>query len=225
MSIPFEVDWGLIDTVLLDMDGTLLDLRFDNWFWLELIPEHYARAHGMSVTEAAAELAPRFHAARGTIAWYCIDHWTRELRLDIAALKRAQHARIGFLQGAKEFLHGLERLQKRRIIVSNAHPETLAIKSACLELGKYVEQSISSHFFNAPKEDPIFWPRLHAQLPFDSARTLFIDDSLPVLEAARGFGIVHLRAVRMPDSGRPAQDTGSFIGVDRVADLLSRNLT
>ena len=26
------IDWTHIDTVLLDMDGTLLDLSFDNWF-------------------------------------------------------------------------------------------------------------------------------------------------------------------------------------------------
>jgi putative hydrolase of the HAD superfamily len=42
------IDWSRIDTVLLDMDGTLLDLRFDNWFWQELIPSRYAAAHGLS---------------------------------------------------------------------------------------------------------------------------------------------------------------------------------
>ena len=39
MSRSPELDWTSIDTVLLDMDGTLLDLRFDNWFWQEHVPD------------------------------------------------------------------------------------------------------------------------------------------------------------------------------------------
>ncbi len=35
------IDWDNIDTVLLDMDGTLLDLGFDNWFWQPHVPEQY----------------------------------------------------------------------------------------------------------------------------------------------------------------------------------------
>ena len=27
------IDWTQLDTILLDMDGTLLDLEFDNHFW------------------------------------------------------------------------------------------------------------------------------------------------------------------------------------------------
>lgn len=32
------IAWKEIDTVLLDMDGTLLDLNFDNHFWKEFVP-------------------------------------------------------------------------------------------------------------------------------------------------------------------------------------------
>jgi hypothetical protein len=61
------------------MDGTLLDLRFDNFFWQELIPSRYAALHGLPHEEAVAVLTPRFEAARGTLEWYCLDHWSREL--------------------------------------------------------------------------------------------------------------------------------------------------
>ena len=43
-------DWRAIDTVLLDMDGTLLDLRFDNYFWLELVPRKYGAMAMLPVT-------------------------------------------------------------------------------------------------------------------------------------------------------------------------------
>ena len=41
-------DWENIETVLLDMDGTLLDLHFDNHFWLQHVPVCYAEKHGLS---------------------------------------------------------------------------------------------------------------------------------------------------------------------------------
>src|SRR6202167_5285008 len=110
------VDWSAIDTVLLDMDGTLLDLRFDNWFWQELIPSRYAAANGLEVAEAQVLLAPRFVAVRGTLQWYCIEHWTRELNLDVGGIKREALAQVSFLPGAKEFLRRLERSGKRRVL-------------------------------------------------------------------------------------------------------------
>jgi len=215
-----RIDWSKIDTVLLDMDGTLLDLRFDNWFWQELIPHRYAAENGLSEPDAMELLQPKFHAIRGTIQWYCIDYWSRELGLDIARIKRAALARVSCLPGAEEFLLKLRESGKRRVLVTNAHPKTLAIKDQQVRLTVHFDACYSTHLFDAPKENAAFWPRLQAVEPFTAERTLFVDDSLPVLEAAHGFGIGWLRAVRRPDSAQPAQNTGPFIGVDRVADLL-----
>ncbi|MGO8855677.1 MAG: GMP/IMP nucleotidase [Steroidobacteraceae bacterium] len=214
------IDWSRIDTVLLDMDGTLLDLRFDNWFWQELIPSRYAAAHGLSPPEAWELLGPKFHATRGTIQWYCIDYWTEHLGLDIAAIKRAARTQVGYLPGAEDFLLKLKESGKRRVLVTNAHPMTLAIKNERVGLKAHFDACYSTHAFDAPKEHADFWPRLHAAEPFDAERTLMVDDSLPVLHAAHDFGIGWLRAVRRPDSGQPAQHTGHYTAVDSVADLL-----
>jgi putative hydrolase of the HAD superfamily len=220
MHAPAAVDWSAIDTVLLDMDGTLLDLRFDNWFWQEHIPRHYAAANGIGVEQARAVLQPKFRASTGTMQWYCIEHWSRELGLDVAALKRAARQRVRFLPGALEFLAALAARGKRRVLVTNAHPETLAIKNEHVDLQRHFDASFSAHPLAAAKEDPAFWPRLRRLEPFDPARTLFVDDNVAVLKSARSFGIAWLRAVRHPDSGGPAVDTGDFAAVDRVADLI-----
>ncbi len=214
------VDWAAIDTVLLDMDGTLLDLRFDNWFWQELIPSRYAAANGLELAETQRLLAPRFIEVRGTLQWYCIEYWTRELGLDIGGIKREALARVDFLPGAREFLLRLKDSGKRRVLVTNAHPRTLGMKNERVSLTQYFDVCYSTHPFAAPKEDAAFWPRLAAEERFLPQRTLFVDDSLAVLNTARDFGIGCLRAVRRPDSGRPPQPTGDHVAVDRIADLL-----
>jgi 5'-nucleotidase len=214
------LDWSAIDTVLLDMDGTLLDQRFDNWFWQQLIPTRYAQSKGISEAEASALLAPKFRAVMGTMRWYCIDYWSDELGLDIGGIKRTALGRVGYLPGAQDFLSRLKSSGKRRVLVTNAHPVTLAIKNEQVGLTAYFDACYSTHPFGAPKEDAAFWPRLNAREPFVPQRTLFVDDSTRVLDAARGFGIAWLRAVRLPDSGRPGQDTVPYAAVDRVADLM-----
>jgi putative hydrolase of the HAD superfamily len=214
------VDWSAIDTVLLDMDGTLLDLRFDNWFWQELIPSRFAAANGLSEVETQGLLGPKFFEVRGTLQWYCIEYWTRELKLDIGSIKREALARVCFLPGAQEFLVKLKERGKRCVLVTNAHPETLAIKNEQVALTQYFDRCYSTHPFAAPKEDPAFWPRLAAEERFQPQRTLFVDDSLAVLNAARDYGIGWLCAVRRPDSGQPPQHTGEYAAVDRVADLI-----
>jgi putative hydrolase of the HAD superfamily len=220
MHAPSAVEWDSVDTVLLDMDGTLLDLRFDNWFWGTLIPARYAAARGISETEAHLCLAPKFKNVAHTLQWYCIEYWTRELHLDISALKRETLPRVGFLPGAEAFLRKLRASGKRVVLVTNSHPVTLAIKNERVALTQYFDACYSSQPFAAPKEDAAFWPRLAAREQFSRQRTLFIDDSLRVLQCARDYGIAHLRAVRCPDSGAPPQATADFAAIDGVAELL-----
>jgi HAD superfamily hydrolase (TIGR01509 family) len=220
MQTSAAVDWDSVDTVLLDMDGTLLDLRFDNWFWLTLIPSRYAAANGLSEAEAQALLAPKFKSVAHTLQWYCIEYWTRELGLDIPALKRETLQRVDFLPGAEKFLQKLRVSGKRVVLVTNSHPTTLTIKNERVALTQYFDACYSSQPFDAPKEDAAFWQRLGQREEFSLQRTLFIDDSLPVLECARDFGIAHLRVVRCPDTGAPPQATGSFAAIDGVAELL-----
>jgi 5'-nucleotidase len=221
MQTSSAVDWQSIDTVLLDMDGTLLDLRFDNWFWGTLIPSRYAAAQGLSEAQAHAVLAGKFKDVAHTLQWYCIEYWTRELGLDIPALKRAELGRVVFLPGAESFLRKLRLSGKRVLLVTNSHPATLAIKNQRVAITQYFDACYSSQPFEAPKENPAFWHRLAEREEFSAQRTLFIDDSVPVLECAREFGIAHLRAVRRPDTGAPPQPTGSFTPIDGVAELLS----
>jgi putative hydrolase of the HAD superfamily len=213
------LDWTCIDTVLLDMDGTLLDLRFDNWFWQEHLPQLWADRERVSLAEALRILGPRFEASRGRLEWYCIDFWSRELSMDVRAIKDAVRERVSWIAGAEALLAHLRGLGKRLVLVTNAHPETLAIKDAHADLTGHLHAVYSTHAFGAPKESDVFWPAFRHAEPFDPARTLFVDDSLPVLQAADRYGIRWLRAIRRPDSGQPARHVGDYPSIETIADL------
>ena len=208
-----------IDTLLLDLDGTLLDLEYDNRFWFDEVPRAWAARNGVSAEEARVQLAPRFRAIESTLPWYSIDYWTHELQLDIRALKRASAATIRWLPGAREFLTAQRAAGRRLVLATNAHPATLGIKDEAVGIAPYFDAMFSSHQFGAPKEDPQFWQGLAAVERFDPGHTLFIDDSLRVLAAARAAGIAHVIAVARPDSSRPARTMPGFDTILTIADL------
>jgi len=212
--------WSEVDTVLLDMDGTLLDLRFDNHFWLEALPERFARHHGVTLEEARATLVPLFAAKEGSLEWYCTDFWSRELEIDIAALKHELRASVRFLPGAEEFLKGIRSTSLRAVLVTNAHHDALRIKAAQTGLLNYLPEAVSSHQYGVPKEHPEFWVKVQADLGFDPHRTLFVDDSLAVLRAAQRHGIRYIVAIAHPDTTLATRAIAEFASVPRVVDLL-----
>jgi len=215
-----STQWSRIDTVLLDLDGTLLDLAFDSAFWAEHVPAAWARRRAITPAAARELLRPRFAACEGTLDWYCIDYWSRELGLDIRTLKQELAHGIRWLPGAREFLQRVRLLGKRLVLITNAHPTTLAIKDAHTEVISYFDAGFSSHRFGAPKEQPQFWEELAKVECFAPSRSLFVDDSLSVLRAARAAGIGLIYAVRKPDSSCAAREHAEFPSVDAVGDLL-----
>ena len=215
-----NLPWHRIDTVLVDMDGTLLDLAFDNFFWLELVPACYAERTGLRLPDARAEVTGRYARLLGRLEWYCVDHWSAELGLDLVELQRRHRHLIGYLPGATSFLGAIRAARKRLTIVTNAHPETIAVKAAVTRVHERVDEILSSHDLAAPKESAEFWQSLARHRPFDPERTLLVEDSLSVLEAAREHGIRHTIAIRKPDSTRPARDITEFASVDGIGDLI-----
>jgi putative hydrolase of the HAD superfamily len=214
------IDWGGVDKVFLDMDGTLLDLHFDNHFWLQHVPERYAEARGVPVEHARAELYRRYRSLEGTLEWYCVDHWSRALGLDIALLKAETEHLIAVHPHVLDFLEALAGRGIPRVLVTNAHQKSIAIKMERTRLGGHLDRIICAHDLGAPKESPEFWPRVQRVEPFDRARTLFVDDSPAVLAAARDYGFVHLLAVLRPDSKGPPREAAGLPAIDHFAELL-----
>ena len=213
------LDWQHIDTVFLDMDGTLLDLHYDNHFWLQHVPARYAEKHGLPFEEAHRDLFSRYQRMVGTMQWYCVDYWTGELGLDIEQLKREVAHLIAVHPHVATFLETVHAIGKRVVLVTNAHHKSLALKMQKTGLERYFDAMICAHEFGMPKENPDFWQGLQKKEAFDPASTLLIDDSLPVLRSARGYGIAHLLAVYQPDTKQPRKNVEEFSAIEDFSQI------
>ncbi len=213
------IDWNRIDTVFLDMDGTLLDLHFDNHFWLDHVPRRYAEARGMPLEQARDELLARYRSIEGTLEWYCIDHWSRELGLDIALLKQEVDHLIAVHPHVVPFLDAVRASGRRVVLVTNAHQKSLALKLEKTRLGGHLDAVVCAHDLGLPKEDAGFWERLQRVEPFDPERTLFVDDSRPVLTSARNYGIRWLVRVLRPDTRGPLREPEGFDAIHDFSEI------
>ncbi len=213
-------DWQKIDTVLLDMDGTLLDLNFDNHFWKEFVPLKFAQLHDMDLSLAKLQLEPQFKSMEGQLEWYCLDYWSDALQLDIVGLKRELSELIAVLPHVTEFLEKLQQSSKQVLLVTNAHRDSLTLKMEKTCLQSFFDGIVSSHDLGLPKEHAGFWPLLQQRQTFNKENTLMVDDSLAVLNSAQLFGIAHLISVSKPDSQQPKKQITEFRSIEDFRELM-----
>lgn len=214
------LDWGQIDTVFLDMDGTLLDLNFDNHFWLEHLPLRYAERQKVTVQEAKDLLLPKFDAMRGSLEWYCLDYWGRELSMDIPALKREVAHLIQVHQHVDEFLQALHAAGKRVVLLTNAHGDSVAIKMDVTGIADQFDRIISTHDIGIAKEQDGFWAALKQREQFEYARSVMVDDNADVLHAARHSGVGFVLAMKKPDSTAAAREMAEFPAIHDFREVM-----
>ena len=213
-------DWKDVDAILLDMDGTLLDLSFDNHFWQEAIPAIYAQEKGISLEQSHFDLGQYYEEYHGTLNWYCTDFWTEKLKLDIIKHKTQLADRIALRPGTKEFLQQVGDSNKSVILVTNAHPETLRVKLEQTKIDQYFDALYSSHQFNQPKESPIFWTQLEQAIKVPLSNCLFVDDTESILIQAQQSGVKYVVMVEQPDMTKPAKKHSSLSSINLLTELL-----
>lgn len=221
MNSIANFEWDEIETLFLDMDGTLLDLQFDNHFWLEYVPQKYAEKYNLSLEKAKAQLYRRFNAIQGTLNWYSIDYWTEELGLDLELLKQEIDHLIQIHPCVTDFLSHMKSSGKRLVLLTNAHQKVLKLKMEKTQLAGYFDNVITSHDIGLPKEDIDFWEKLQETEAYSKTNTLFVDDSLPVLAAARSAGIKYLLAISKPDTKQDIKDTEDYVAVEGFCEVVN----
>lgn len=219
-KIEPQVDWQEIDTVLLDMDGTLLDKYFDDYFWEEHIPEVYAKQNNISIFTAEEELLAKYKEVEGNLQWTDLDFWSEKLDLDIEKLKEEVNHMISVHPYVPEFLDYCRSLGKRIMLVTNAHPKTLKIKMNKTKLRDFFDEVICADEIGLAKEQDGFWEKLSEKYGFDKSRTLLADDNNAVLESGERFGIKKLIHVSKSSTMLPVCHSKKFPSIIFFKELM-----
>ena len=214
--------WEEIDIVLLDMDGTLLDKHFDDYFWIQFVPENYALKYEVSIEEAKEKLHAMFRALEGTLDWTDLDYWSRELGLDIPTLKHQVDHLIQIHPYVIDFLKYCHGLGKQVHLVTNAHSKTLNLKMGKTALGGYFNRIVCAEEVGLAKEEPLFWEKLQAIIPFQRERTMLADDTEAVLASADRYGIKHLIYVARPSSMAEIRYSPTYPSIVYFKELMDR---
>lgn len=224
LSFQQPIDWSRIDDVLLDMDGTLLDRHFDNFFFEEELPRRYAVLHQLSFEESRDRLMAMYRSVEGELAWTDLDYWTKRVGIDVVAMHKELDHMIGFLPGAEDFLHHLRQLGKRVTIVTNAHSTGVSVKVAKTGLDRYVDRIVDAFEVGYLKMRPEYWPTCQQLLKFDPARSLFMDDDEGCLTAAKAFGVAQLVHSAKSSSQLPPSSLPHFFSITGFSSLLNGRL-
>ena len=215
------LDWSQIDDVLLDMDGTLLDRHFDNFFFEEELPRRYATLHALPFGEARERLMTMYRSVEGELAWTDLDYWTKRVGIDVVAMHKELNHMIGFLPGAEEFLRHLRQLGKRVTILTNAHSTGVSVKVAKTGLDRHVNRIVDAFEVGYLKMRPEYWPKCQRLLGFDPSSSLFMDDDEGCLTAAKEFGMAHLVHSAKSSSQLPPSPLPQFFSITGFAPLLN----
>lgn len=215
-----SLDWNQIETVLLDMDGTLLDLHFDWHFWMEVIPQAYAERNEITLEESKELVYEKIHSQSGTLNWYCLDYWTDTLNLPVAKLKRELKHQIQVHPEVMDFLRTLKALGKRVVMVTNSHRDSLAVKLEMTEIEDYFDVLISSHDFGTPKEQIEIWTHIQDVEPYDPHKTLLIDDNVHALQTAKDYGIAYLLCATFVSEKLDRVDPKGFPAFERYTEIM-----
>ena len=215
-----EIPLKEIKYVLLDLDGTLLDLHFDDYFWAHLVPEKYAEKHDMTPETAKEYLYKTYKSHEKTLQWCDIDFWSRELNLDIPALKEQIRHLIAVHPHVIEFLEKMRADGKKIYLLTNAHNKTVKIKFKKTKIGKYFDDVLCSFDVGHPKEFVDFWEKAQKKIGFNKENSVFIDDTEDVLKSARDFGIKYLIFKSSANSKAEPKTTDEFITIHSFRELM-----
>ncbi len=214
------INWCSTDVALLDMDGVLLDLAFDDHFWRHALPDRYARVHGLDETTTRARFADWYAQHHGTIQWYDLHFWSRQVGFDVPHLKIHERHHIQVLPGTVRFLQHLKQHRCKRILLTNCHPTAMRLKLAVTGIGRHLDQIVSAFHLDDIKESPSFWPKLEAHLKYPPDRTVLIEDSAANLDAAAEAGFAHLLHMSRPNSKKAAQPHPDYRSEPSLTALL-----
>lgn len=208
-----------IDTIFLDLDGTLLDLAYDNYFWHDHIPNLIAKKNKLPFEKVKIEFENIYKSKQNTIEWYSLDYWSKIFEIDLKNEVLKTKNKIKIFPNAHNLLTNLKKRKIRIILLTNCPRDMLDIKLTQTQLWGFFDKIISSEDYGFSKEDDRFWHNLNTAIDFNKMNTLFVDDSENVLNCASRNGIKNIFYIKFPDSNKEGQIIKNFNPLDSI-DLI-----
>lgn len=209
--------WDSIETFFLDMDGTLLDLAYDNYFWHQHIPSVYAKYNNITFKKAKLILEKEYKKKQGSIQWYCLEYWSKKTNINLSIELLKTKNKIKVFPGAIDFLQSLKKKNIKIILLTNCPREMLNVKITQCKLWGYFNKIISSEDYEFAKETDQFWKILEERIFFNKNKTVFIDDNQDVLRYSYRNGIKNLVSINFPDSNEEKKSISKFLSIDSIS--------
>lgn len=208
--------------LMFDMDGTLLDLAFDDLIWNTRLPERHAETHQCTLEESKEILHTFYQQHNHTLCWYSSKYWTEKVEVDVLKLQYDNQEKIAPRPGCFELLEQLKQHGYRCWLLTNADQASLQLKLENIDLSPYFEVMLSSEEIGYSKEFVEFWEILQQKHDFDPQYAMMIDDTEKVLQGAEKFGITQLITIVQPSSGRAARQAHdlNYPAIQNLTELL-----
>ena len=214
------IEWNAIDTVLLDMDGTLLDDHYEDFFWDVEVPKRYAAKYIITTKEANKRLQKLYYKHEKSMAWSDIDFWEKELDMKLWSIRHQLRHLVRLHPHTIRFLRFLKKHKKRIYLVTASHPKDIDFKFGYSKIGGYFDGICTSFDFGISKHDKLFWKNLQKKLKYDNNRTLFADDKEKIVRVAKSSGIKWVIVKSKSSSKKPANMPKNLLYVHHFDDII-----
>jgi putative hydrolase of the HAD superfamily len=115
----------VLRVISFDLDGTLIRKGYDDIFWNELIPQHFAESKKISFEDAQKFILDAYNSiGPSDPRWYIPEYWFE--RFGLTANIREVLKKVNYAEGVYDDLHMLSDFSRNHtVIISTNNPRTI----------------------------------------------------------------------------------------------------